>query len=152
MAFLEGAWSFANYVWQGVNIFTTNPMIVKVGALVTKGLWEMMMACHSKKNILNTTKAKSSEVLPPRFPHSYEGFLLKESRWVVQLIQDVRAEFTNLQDHMVIVNYGSFVGDKFSPLMFNVCLAHVNNQIGEGKAVFDYMLGRGFFMLKVDGP
>jgi hypothetical protein len=70
---------------------------------------------------------------------------------VVQVIQDVRAEISNLQDHMVIVNYGSFVGDKFSSLMFNVCLAQVNNQIGEGKAVFDYMLGRGFFMLKIDG-
>jgi hypothetical protein len=55
-------------------------MMVKVGALVTKGLREMMMACHSKKNILNITKAKPSEVLPPRFTHSYEGFLLKESR------------------------------------------------------------------------
>lgn len=110
-------------MWQGVNNLTTNPMVVKVGALVTKGLREMMMACHLKKNILNTTKAKPSEVLPSRFTHRYEGFLLKESRWVVQVIQDVRAEITNLQDHMVIVNYGNFVGDKFSPLMFNVCLA-----------------------------
>ncbi len=89
--------------------------MVKVGALVVKGLREMMMACHLKKNIVNTTKAKPSEVLPPRFTHSYEGFSLKESRWVVEVIQDVRAEITNLQHHMVIVDYGSFVGDKFSP-------------------------------------
>jgi hypothetical protein len=34
--------------------------------------------------------------------------------------------------------------------MFNVCLALINNQIGECKAVFDYMLGRGFLMLKID--
>lgn len=35
--------------------------------------------------------------------------------------------------------------------MFNICLAYVNNQIGECKAVFDYMLGSEFFMLKIDG-
>ncbi len=35
---------------------------------------------------------------------------------MVQVIQDVGSEFTNLQGHMVIVNYGSFVGDKFPPL------------------------------------
>lgn len=34
---------------------------------------------------------------------------------MVEVIQDVRAEITNLQHHMVIVDYGSFVGDKFSP-------------------------------------
>jgi hypothetical protein len=68
---------------------------------------------------------------------------------VVHVNQDVvRTEMAYLQDHSVIVN---FVGEKPSTITFNVWFAHLNQKAG-AKVMFDYSLGRGFFLLKFDGP
>jgi hypothetical protein len=46
----------------------------------------------------------------------------------------------------MIVN---FVGEKRSPITFNVWFAHLNQKVG-AMVMFDYSLGRGFFLLKFD--
>ncbi len=82
------------------------------------------------------------------FLHNYKGFLLKESKWIVQVSQNVvKMEMNYLQDHSII----TFVGDKLSHLAFNAWVTFLNQRMRGGKLLFDCSFGRGFFMFKIDG-
>jgi hypothetical protein len=63
--------------------------------------------------------------------------------------QGVKANITYLKDHMVIT---SFVGKRPSSLALNFWLTYVNNKIEDGQVGFNYTLGKGFMLLKTNGP
>lgn len=92
-------------------------------------------------------KTLLKKVLLLGFLHNYKGFLLKESKWIVQVSQNVvKMEMNYLQDHSIIT---WFVGDKLSHLAFNTWATFLNQRM-KG-VLFDCSFGRGFFMFKIDG-
>ncbi len=73
---------------------------------------------QARKLTLNITRASPREILPKGYSCSYVGFLLKDSKHVVWVNQDVvKAKMAYLHDHTVIV---SFIGEKPFPNAFNV--------------------------------
>jgi hypothetical protein len=102
-----------------------------------------------EKLTFNTTRASPRKILPQGYYHNYVGFLSKDSKRVVQVNQDVvKVEMLYLHDHTIIL---SFIEKKPSPNAFNAWLVFLNQKV-EGKVLFNCSLGKGFFMLKLDGP
>jgi hypothetical protein len=101
------------------------------------------------KLAFNTTRASPREILPQGYSCSYVGFLLKDSKHVIQVNQDVvKAKIPYLHDHTIIA---SSIKEKSSPNAFNVWLDFLNQKVG-GKVLFDCSFGKRFFMLKLDEP
>jgi hypothetical protein len=76
--------------------------------------------------------------LPQGYSRNYVGFLLKDSKRVTQVNQDVvKAEMAYLHDHTNII---SFIEKKPSPNAFNVWLVFLNQKV-RGKVLFNCSLG-----------
>lgn len=100
----------------------------------------------AKTLTLNTTRASHGKILPQGYSHRYIGFLLKNNKCVVRVVEDVKTEMAYLHDHTIITN---FIGEKPSSNPFNVWLVFLNKKMGD-KVLFDCFLGKRFFMLKLD--
>lgn len=91
-----------------------------------------------------------TKILLLGFSRNYASYLLKDSKWTIQVNQDVvKAEMAFLYDHIVIT---SFVG-KLDPLLWHLYywLANLSQKVGGSKMLFDCNLGRESFMFKTKG-
>jgi len=90
------------------------------------------------------------DILLLGFSHNCASYLLKDSKWTIQVNQDVvKVEMAFLYDHIVIT---SFVG-KLNPLLWHLYywLANLSQKVGGSKMLFDCNLGRESFMFKTKG-
>ncbi len=145
---LVGGISFVDCVHQSKDGFNDVPMSTVMGDSIEKQMHDILVQ-QVEKLTLNTTRASLGKILRQGYYHNYVGFLLKDSKHVVQVNQDVvKAKMAYLHDHTVIA---SFIEKKPSFNAFNVWLVFLNQKMG-GKVLFNCSLGKGFFMLKLNGP
>ncbi len=138
---------FANYVCINRQRSKVNLMLLEMEGPTIEGKKEILH--QSRKLSIKIIKTLLKTVLLLGFLHNYKGFLLKESKWIVQVNQNVvKMEMNYLQDHSIIT---WFVGDKLFHLAFNTWVTFLNQRMMGGKALFDHSFGRGFFMFKIDG-